>query len=216
MLDIINAIRAAVEAIAIAVGGLWVAWTFHKLQSVRAANAEINNNVATARESDRRLLGEQPNLDITFLEIVEQSFPSAGNRSLIVSVELRNSGVRNLEIAFGDATLSVARLQSDGASTRRVLNVNRTSPYYLPERGDRLEALHSRVFRVGQRRTMLFLAPVAEPGPYLVQFQAKYVTLPFEGEQSAEVVPMPILAVEQRIFPVAGKSPSASTVLRRS
>jgi hypothetical protein len=208
----IDAIKAAVETAAIAVGGLWAAWTFHKLQSVRAADADINNKLTEARESERRLLSQQPNLDITFSEIMEQDLPNAEGGSLIVSVEIRNSGLRNLEVLFDQATLGVGRFQIDDAPTTRIVNVHRTGPYYLGPEGDQLWEMPYRIFRAGQHRNCFFLSPVSEPGLYLVQFQAVYRALPFEGEQLPEVEAESIIALEQRIVSITGKGTGASSV----
>lgn len=202
--DTVDIVKAVVETAAIAVAALWAAWTFHKLQSVRAAAAEINNKLTTTREIERRLLSGQPNLDITFSEITEQYSPGAVGGSLIVSVEIRNSGLRNLELYFDKATLAVGRFQAEEVSAGRMCYVHRTGPQYLPDRGDTLEVMAYRIFRAGQRRNMVFIVPVSGSGPHLVQFQTAYHALPFEGE-STKIERTLINAVEQRIVSVTGK-----------
>jgi hypothetical protein len=105
----VDTIKSLVETIALAASGLWIAWTFHKLQSVRAAEAKIQNDLRAAdkstveiREAERRLLSQQPNLEIAFTEVLEHRAPD-GRRYLAVTVELQNSGARNLKVEFDQA-----------------------------------------------------------------------------------------------------------------
>jgi hypothetical protein len=107
-------IQSLVETIAIAVGGLWVAWTFHKLQSVRAAEANLASTLKAtektsldAKESERRLLAQQPNLDISIVDLAQHQSPGSEQRHLALGVNLRNLGSRNLSVEFDKATLSV-------------------------------------------------------------------------------------------------------------
>ena len=201
--DSVDLVKSSLEAAAIAVGGLWAAWTFHKLQSVRAAQAAIDQNVAASRESERRLLREQPNLDIIFSEISEFYPPSGGSGSLLITVEVRNSGVRNLQVIFEKAGLSVGRIQRYDSPGKAVADVHRARPQWLPPVGSRLEIMPSRIFRAGQGRRIVLVLPIATPGVYLVQFQAPYASLPFEGEMvDAEDESLWINAVEQRLVTV--------------
>lgn len=203
----VDLIKSSVETAAIAVGGLWTAWTFHKLQSVRASDAEINRNIAESRESERRLLSEQPNLDIAFSDVSE--FRPANNLSafLKISVAVKNSGLRNLQVVFHKASLSVARLERHDTSSKEIVDIRRMPPYWLPETGSKLEVMPSRIFRTGQSRTIVFLVPISGAGTYLVQFQAPYASLPFEGELvDEEEASLWINAVEQRLVTVHDSS----------
>ena len=48
------------------------------------------------REAERRLLSQQPNLEIAFTEVLEHRAPD-GRRYLVVTVESQNSDARNLK-----------------------------------------------------------------------------------------------------------------------
>src|SRR5690242_9968339 len=196
----VDVIRSSVEATAIAIGGLWAAWTFQKLQSVRAADAEINQKIAASRESERRLLSEQPNLEITFSNISEYYSVSSEDATLAISVDVQNSGVRNLQIVFHKASLTVGRVQRFDSSSKALVDVHRMSPYWLPYSGSKLEVMPSRIFRAGQRRSIVFVLAVGTPGLYFVQFQAPYASLPFEGEPvDDEDESLWINAIEERL-----------------
>ena len=172
---------------------------------MRAADAKINEDVATAHESERRLLSQQPNLDVTFFEIAEHHSSSVDVGFLTVSVQLRNSGVRNFAIIFDKTTVSMSRFDPDDVSRRHMFDVRRMEPMYLPEAGNKLTAMPPRLFRAGQQRNICFVAPVSTPGLYLVQFSALYEVYPFDGEQLPEQSAVPILALEQKIVSVTRK-----------
>ena len=67
--------------------------------------------------------------------------------------------------------------------------------------GVRLAFLHDRIIRVGQQRHMVLTAiPIVEPGCYIVQFNALYGRIPFDGERLSGEAPVLIEAVEQRMY----------------
>jgi hypothetical protein len=204
--------------------GRWIAWTFHKLQSVRAAETKIQNDLRAAdkstveiREAERRLLSQQPNLEIAFTEVLEHRAPD-GRRYLAVTVELQNSGARNLKVEFDQATLTVARYELADNHLRRLVDVYSTGVRYLSHRMDQLSDLPWRILRAGQERRVSFLAPVPSPGLYLVQFRALYGMLPFHNEPQEVRGDDRIQAVQQQVVsmtegepvhPSIGPSPSA-------
>jgi hypothetical protein len=202
-------IRSAVETLAIVGGGLWAVWTFHKLQSVRAAEAKIANSQRDAdksatetRESERRLLSQQPDLDVAFSEIAEHLWPEIEDRGffLTVAISLRNRGTRNLAVDFDQAAFTVARYDLTCKSLDHMLDVYRTGAHILGERGNELLDVPYRILRVGQERQMAFLAPIPHAGLYLVQFRALYYMIPFDNEESDGAQPVPIQAVQQRVL----------------
>jgi hypothetical protein len=220
----VDTIKSFVETIGLAASGLWIAWTFHKLQSVRAAEAKIQNDLRAADksaveilEAERRLLSQQPNLEIAFTEVLEHRSPD-GRPYLAVTVELQNSGARNLKVEFDESTLTVARYELADNHLQRVLDVYSTGVRYLSHRKDRLTDLPWRILLAGQQRRVTFLAPVPRPGLYLVQFQALYGMLPFYDEQQETRGDDKIQAVQQQVVsvtegqpvhPSIGPSPSA-------
>lgn len=205
----VEVLGSAVETVAIVAAGLWAAWTFHKLQAIRAAEADIANSLRAAdksaaetRELERRLLGQQPDLDVAFSEVAQHGVPDGEGRYLAVTVTLRNRGTRNLTVDFDRAALTVARYDVTQRRLDHMLDVYRTGPKYLDERGTVLSDIPYRILRVGQERQMVFLAPVPHPGLHLVQFRGLYSVIPFDEEEPDGAQPFPIQAVQQRVVPV--------------
>jgi hypothetical protein len=221
--SIVSDIKDLVEAAAIAVAGIWAAYTFHKLQTARAAETDIRRmeseinkaesdirkgileaekNSAEIAESGRRLLSQQPNLEISFGDIAEHHIANAGIDCLVIPVTLRNSGVRNLWVEFSRHTLTVGRFESANMHATRLLDAYGTAPQYVAAPGQ-MKNMPERVFRVEQSRQLAFVAPVPSAGLYLLQFEATYSPAPFEGENAVQEA-MHIQAIEQRIVAVAG------------
>jgi hypothetical protein len=210
----VNVLKGLAETIAIAVGGLWAAWTFHKLQRTRASEAELNKSLTETRESERRLVAQEPNLEVEVVEVVEHYVSGTEKGYLAVTVQLSNSGLRNLAVTFEESALRVGRVQPGDESSKRLLDVNRAGARYFPEHGNKLEQMPPRIFRVGQHRRMLLLARISEPGLYFVQYQVMYQAIEFDMETPPEndietppenaVYPVVIRAVEQRLVHVEG------------
>lgn len=209
--DNVDAFKSVVETVAIAVSGLWIAWTFHKLQSVKAAEANILNtlraadkNAAETQEADRRLISEQPSLDIQFLEVVGYRFEEEGGGGSFVglTVELSNLGARNLVVQFEESSLTLARFELGDGNLQKMSNSYRSGVRYLEGRGSRLAELQWRILRAGQRRQIALLAPTPVDGLYLVQFQALYYVLPFDAEKPEEAEVRPIQGMQQRLVRV--------------
>lgn len=210
----VDVLKGLAETVAIAVGGLWAAWTFHKLQRVRASEADVNKSLTETRVSERQLVAQEPNLEIEFVEVVEHYVSEAEKGYLAVTIQLSNSGIRNLAVIFDKSTLQVGRLQPGDDSSMRLLDVNRAGARYFPEHGNKLEPMPPRIFRVGQHRRMLLLARISEPGLYFVQCQVMYYAIMFDTEVSPEndieahpenaASRVGIWAVEQRLVHVEG------------
>lgn len=206
----VEAFKSIVEAVAIAVSGLWIAWTFHRLQSVKAAEANILNNLRTAdknaaetQEADRRLVSQQPSLDIQFLEVVGYSFEESDGGSFIgLTIELSNLGARNLIVQFDKSSLTLARFELSDVNLRKMSNLYRSGVCYFAGHGPRLAELPWRILRTGQRRQIVLLAPTPVDGLYLVQFQALYYVLPFDTEEPEEAQGTPIQGMQQRLVRV--------------
>jgi hypothetical protein len=96
----VDVLKGLAETTAIAVGGLWAAWTFHKLQKVRASEAEVNKSLTETQVSERQLVAQEPNLEVEFVEVVEHYVPGAEKGHLAVTIQLSNSGLRNLVVMF--------------------------------------------------------------------------------------------------------------------
>lgn len=207
---IVETIASSVDAVGLVVGGLWVAWTFHKLQRVRAAEVDVQKTLADTQkttaetlELDHRRVSQQPNLEVTFSQMVEHETPESDCTYLAVTTDLLNSGSRNLQVDFSDATMTLARFDLLDRRLRRVSDVHRTGPGYFRDGGDQIAEMPYRILRAGQRRRMVTLLPAPRPGVYLVEFRALYRMLPFEGEDVAgEVDCWVIDAVEQALVAV--------------
>jgi len=215
----VETFRSIVEMIAIAITGLWVAWTFHRLQSVRASEAaiaktlmETKKNAVESAEADQRLLSQQPNLDIEFSQIVEHAAGEAATGSFLgLTIKLHNSGSRNLVVELDTSTLSSARFVLTDTNRCDVSDVYRTGAHYIADAGEALTPFEYRILRVGQERQIIVLAPAPMPGLYLVQFKAIYYMLPFDAEEPDDTRKVfPIQAVQQRLVqvPIGGNSES--------
>ena len=141
---------------ALAVGGLWAAWTFHKLQRVRAA--EIDNKVKLAgidksrieqEELRTRLLRQQPQLAVEFNVAETASLPETSKGFLCVTVTLKNEGEQNLEVAFDDSALTVGRIVFEKNGRQTIRDVHRSGPWYFAPNSNKPEALPSRILRAG-------------------------------------------------------------------
>ena len=198
-----------ITLVGIATPAVWAAWTFQRLQSVRAAEADLNMKVLSGEltrteiaTAERQRVSEQPNLEISFAEVTEHRHPGTGAGCLAVAVCLRNSGLRNLMVYFDRASLAVGLTEPSGKASNTLHDVFRARPAYLPARGSTLEQMPNRVFRAGQSRQVAFVAPVHAPGIYLLQFEAVYHAVGFEGEPESDEQPWVILAVEQSVVAV--------------
>lgn len=214
----VDVLKGLTETIAIAVGGLWAAWTFHKLQRTRASEAELNKSLTETRESERRLAAQEPNLEVEFIDFAEHYVSGTERGYLAVTIQLSNSGLRNLMVTFDESALRVGRLQPGDESSGRLLDIDRAGACQISEHGNKLEPMPFRIFRVGQHRRILLLTRISEPGLYFVQFQVVYQAIAFDTEAPPEIAaPLvsavgPVNAVEQRLVHVEGAGGS----LRRS
>lgn len=208
-----------VEMAALVVGGLWAAWSFHKLQKARGAEVGINVEVATLRklqleiENDkRRHLREQPALGIALEahEVIDASETSGS--VLCVTATLKNEGELNLEVMFDESALTVGRLVHDEHHRQSVKDLRRSSHWYLAPDGKKGEAfLAERIFRIGQTRRIPFAVQLRDAGVYLVQFQATYNKVPFDDEKASRREPVAITALEQTIYVATGQPADTRT-----
>ena len=197
--------------------GLWAAWTFHKLQRVRAAELEnrvrltaIQKSATEHEELRTRLLRQQPQLDIQLNVSETGAVTETCKSSLCVTVTLENQGEQNLEIDFLPSTLTIGRMifNNDGMAT---LDVRRFGPSYFAVIGngppsDEPQPMTQRRLRVGQKRKMaLAVLPVQAPGAHVLQFHAVYRKVPFDGEAPFSEDPVQINAIEQAFFFATGK-----------
>jgi hypothetical protein len=151
------------KLVALVAGGLWAAWTFHKLQKVRAAELENDKNLAALEKSRIEqeelrlgLIRQQPQLAVE-LHVTETGFPTETYRSLLcVTVILKNDGEQNLRIEFQPATLTVGRMVVE-KEPKQTMDVRRFGPsYFVPESNDP-QLLPERILRVGQKRRWFLL-----------------------------------------------------------
>jgi hypothetical protein len=96
------------KAIGLLISGFWAAWTFQRLQRVRAAKLEIDEkssrirtNQLEQRASRTKLSAQQPQLSLN-LTVTEDRSPSSEYKSLLyVTVAMTNQGEQNLEALSG-------------------------------------------------------------------------------------------------------------------
>ena len=206
------------KVVGLFISGLWVAWTFHKLQKVRAADLENNERSSRLRasrieqqSSRTKLLAQQPQLSVG-LSITEELSPSSSYETLLcVTVTLSNEGEQNLEAMFPASPLTVATISFGEDGTPAMNVVLRTRPFYFSDESNDPEAMPNRIFRSGQsRKVAVALVPVPEPSAYFFQFQVIYSKVPFDGDKSSNQDPIYINALEQAFYVAAGKKKFAN------
>lgn len=207
-----------VEVAGLVIGGLWVAWTFHKLQRARAA--EIDNNLKLIQtqkeriehdEARSRLLRLQPQLAIRIDAVELAPFASNGKSFLGVTVILKNEGEQNLKVDFDSSALTVGRIVFTKAGGQKLQDVHRFGPSYLVPESDEPHMLSYRILRAGQARQMaLAVLPVTGSAAYLIQFHAVYGRIPFDGQTSSDEKPFLIDAMEQRFWMLTEKQRASS------
>jgi hypothetical protein len=206
-----------IKMVGLVAGGLWAAWTFHKLQRVRAAELENNATLVAIQKSSieqeelrTKLLRQQPQLDIQ-LDVVEKApLTDTYKSSLCVTVILKNEGEQNLEVEFFPSALTIGRIVFDKGGMQ-VLDVYRFQPISFAADDDDFPPsdephfMGRRRFRVGQKRKIaLGVLPIQVPGAYIVQFQTVYERVPFDGEEPFSEGSIQINAIEQTIYFATG------------
>jgi hypothetical protein len=225
--EIVHSVAEIITATGLISGGLWTAWTFQKLQRVRASELEINqgrSNLQNSRlqreELTARLLGQQPQLAIG-LSISEEVSPLEDYQSVLcITATLKNEGQQNLDVDFYPSSLIVATIaanttQEDGTPTFE--DVHRFSPGYFSLEEDALQVWPSRILRAGQmRRIAIGVLPVPKPEAYFIQFQVAYKRTPFDGEKKLDAGQLTTInAVEQTLYVASGgrSIPTATATL---
>lgn len=209
----IEEVSELVKMLALVIGGLWVAWTFHKLQQARTA--EIDNNLKLIRtqkerieqdEITSRLFRQQPQLAIQINAVAMVPLTENGKSFLGVTVTLKNEGEQNLKVDFDFSALTVGRIVFTKAGEQKMESVYRSGPSYFIPDSDDPQILPYRILRVGQARQMaLAVLPVTESAAYLIQFHAVYGKVPFDGQTSSGEKSFLIDAIEQRFWMMTEK-----------
>ena len=204
----IEQIFELVKVLGLVVGGLWVAWTFHKLQRARAA--EIDNSLKLIQtqkqriEQDEvrtRLLRQQPQLAIRIKAVEMAPFAEDGKSFLGITVVLKNEGEQNLRVDFDASALTVGRIVLTRSGRQKMEAIDRFGPSYLIPESDVPQLFPYRILRAGQARQMaLAVLPVTESAAYLIQFHAVYGKVPFDGQTSSSEKPFLIDAMEQTFW----------------
>jgi hypothetical protein len=198
--------------------GLWAAWTFQKLQRVRAAELENNQRLSQIRttqiehqEVRVRLLRQQPQLAVR-LNVTEEASPTDAYKSLLcVSVTLKNEGEQNLRIYFDKSALTVATIGFDKDDRQVIGRAKRYPAPYFKTGEDEPQIFSERIFRAGQMRQLtLAVLPVKEPAVYMLQFHALYEREPYDGEKASRQDTTQIDAIEQTFCVAAGERSARS------
>lgn len=197
-----------VKVLGLAVGGLWVAWTFHKLQRARAA--EIDNNLKLIQtqkerieqeEVRTRLFRQQPQLAIQIKTVEMVPFTQNSESFLGITVVLKNEGEQNLRVDFDSSALTVGRIVLTETGMQKMEEVARFGPSYFVPESDVPQMLPYRILRAGQSRQMaLAVLPVTESAAYLIQFHAVYGRVAFDGQSPSSEKSFLIDAMEQRFW----------------
>ena len=202
-----------VKAIALLVSGLWAAWTFQKLQKVRAANLDIierNSNLRKSKieqqASRAKLLSQQPQLKVDLLLSEETS--RSGESLLSVSVALTNQGEQNLMAMFDTDALTIATGATAADGTPSIQVILRTCPFSVSKENDKPQMMRERVFRIGQTRRMaITLLPISEHSTFWIQFRTIYYKIPFDGEKAPSEERVYINAIEQAFYVSPARTP---------
>jgi hypothetical protein len=209
----IQEISEIIKVIGLVTGGLWAAWTFHKLQRVRAAELENNQRLAEIQKSRieqeeirARLLRQQPQLAIQ-IDVAEAASMTKTCKSLLcVKVILKNEGEQNLRVIFEPSALTVGRIVFEKDGIQNIIDVQRFGPSYFDANNDDPQVFRERIILAGQQRQMaLAVLPVVKPGCYIVQFHAVYGRVPFGGEKPSGKEPFLIDAIEQTFYFATGE-----------
>jgi hypothetical protein len=214
----IEQISDVVKMIAFVVAGLWAAWTFHKLQRVRAAELDNNMKLVETKKSkieheeiETGLLRQQPQLAIRLNVIETTSSAEACKSFLSVTVTLRNEGEQNLKVIFDSSALTLGLIVFDKNSGQMMRHLRRFPPVHFHAESDTESIMACRILRAGQQRQMaLAVLPVTEPVAYIVQFHALYCREPFDGEKPSSREPVLIDALEQTFHITGGGQTPAS------
>jgi hypothetical protein len=193
-------------------GALWTAWTFQKLQRVRKAELENNRTLAEIQKSKlerqevrTRLSSQQPQVGIE-IQVDEGKFPAKEvGDCLCVTVVMKNEGDQNFQVEFTDRALTVGRFRFEEDGRSVIEDLRRTGPIVVLPDGDPPQAFSDRVFRVGQKRQLVFAVPIELPGAYFIQFFATYWKVPFDGEKPQTGDPVSIAAIEQVVHLTSDK-----------
>ena len=188
-----------VKAMGLLASGLWVAWTFHKLQKVRTVELENEKRIAEIAKARNEQQSQQPQLAVK-LNISEWVDPNRQKGCVLaISVNLSNNGSQNLQVDFDKSTLRIAKISYEDGKTK-LSEVQRFGPYYLPDKGKTARHFEYRIMRTGQsRNTVLAILPIEDRSSYLLQFKAAYYRIPFDGETERGKT-TPIFAIEQEIY----------------
>ncbi len=198
---------------AILLGGGWALWTFQKLQKARLAEIELRRGLseiektrAEREELKQRRLAQQPVLNIE-MNVTHEDHESDPNEVVLnVVVTLENKGSENLNVAFDDSTLTAGRLQSNAKEAVQAKDVRRTPAIYVSAESKKAEMFEERIFRVSQKRNMVFTVPVRRAHTLFVQFRATYYRIPFDGETKQGHEGTPIQALEQVFYRLQGST----------
>jgi hypothetical protein len=193
--DLVESFARLVEALGLVAGGLWAAWTFHKLQKARKAILDVRRARLSEQEQRTKLVQRQPVLQIG-LRVEEESerLPTPFVR---ITVLLANRGDQNLTIQFNESFVTIGRVTEDEDGRVRMEAVNRLGAWMFDRDVSGVRRMPERIFRVGQKRRMAFVAPIHAPGAYVVQCRAAYFRIPFDGEAAGKSEPLVIDAIEQ-------------------
>lgn len=209
----VEQVSEIVKMLGLVSGGLWAAWTFHKLQKVRAAEIDNNQKLSQIQKASieqeeirTRLLRQQPQLAI-HIKAVEMAPVTEGGKTLFcITVTLKNEGEQNLKVDFDRSALTVGRIGFTKTGEQEIQTVHRFRPSYFAAETDDPQEFTYRIFRAGQARQMALAAvPVIEPAAYMIQFHARYGRMPFDGDTSSGEEHLLIDAIEQTFFLATGK-----------
>lgn len=157
--NLASAIESIVVAIAVVVGGVWTLIRFSALGSIQKAKADL--------EATRRKLRERGIFNFT-MEATQLTDNTTTDRQIVVSVRVQNDGNRSEVINWSVSFLRVTQMISSKEHEGLTYGHSIVLPYTTSDG----PAIASSVMP-GQARTFPFLAAVASPGIYQLQFVAK-------------------------------------------
>jgi hypothetical protein len=204
------------KAIGMVCAGLWVAYTFHRLQKPLAAELDNRKKYVDVQKGRleqeglrAELLGHQPNPEIGIQIMHHADHSSSGHAFLVAIVTIANRGTQNFEIEFTESAVAVARLETARGGSLQAAEVSRAAPWLLNDDNDDLQVFPHRIFRAGAVRRMVFVARCASSGLFALQFRASYRRILFEDDHRTKNDAMWIEAVEQAYYAI-GSQPAAA------
>jgi hypothetical protein len=201
---IAGGVQSIITALGIAVGGIWVLFTFQYLGTAEKSRAELAELDLKQHETQEALAERQPILAID-LTWETAGMAADGKRFVSLQAKLHDNGKRPVQ--FQDTGVLISRLLPQSGEPDSSAKPLRLAAKLLDDDGA-LSDPPARILRSGQTRIIAFLMPTLAPGNYLVQLKALYTGMVLKDGRFEDSTDEPILAIEQQVVNVPAELPN--------